>query len=108
MIEINLLPGPKKKKSSSAGLSMSMADLKEMLAKVKDPLLIGSVAAWVVALGIVGFLFFCDNSSAAAAQADLDRVEAESRRFSALIAQKRKAEQLRDSLVSELNVIRGI
>jgi Tfp pilus assembly protein PilN len=108
MIEINLLPGPKKKKSSSAGLSMSMADLKEMLAKVKDPLLIGTVAAWVVALGVVGFLFFSDNSAAAAAQADLDRVEAESRRFSALIAQKRKAEQLRDSLVTELNVIRGI
>jgi hypothetical protein len=35
-------------------------------------------------------------------------VEAEHRRFSALIAQKRKAELLRDSLVSELTVIRTI
>ncbi len=108
MIEINLLPGPKKKRSANAGLSMSMADLKEMLARIRDPLLIGTVGAWVVALGVVGFLFFSDNSAAAVAQADLDRVEAESRRFSALIAQKRKAEQLRDSLVTELNVIRGI
>src|SRR5437879_1421736 len=39
---------------------------------------------------------------------DLTRVEAEQKRFAALIAQKRKAEQLRDSLIMELNVIRTI
>ena len=108
MIEINLLPGPKKKKGASAGVNMSMADIKEMLAAVRDPLLIGTVAAWAVVLVVVGFLYFKDARTAASQQQELDRVEAESRRFAALIAQKRKAELLRDSLVSELTVIRGI
>jgi Tfp pilus assembly protein PilN len=108
MIEINLLPGPKRKKSAGAGLGFSMADLKDMVAKVKDPMLIGTVGAWVLALLFVGFLYLNDSRQMASMQEDLDRVEAESRRFAALIAQKRKAEQLRDSLITELNVIRGI
>ena len=47
MIEINLLPGPKKKKSAGPGFGVSLDDLKAMLATVKDPLLIGAVTAWV-------------------------------------------------------------
>ncbi len=108
MIEINLLPGPKKKKGAGAGASFSMADLKEMLAKVRDPLLLGTVASWAVVLLVVGFLYFKDARTVSSQQGEIDRVEAESRRFAALIAQKRKAELLRDSLVSELTVIRGI
>ena len=108
MIEINLLPGPKKKKSASAGLGISMADFKEMFAKVKDPMLIGTVGAWALAVVFVGFFYLNDARQLSSQQQDLDRVEAESRRFAALIAQKRKAEQLRDSLITELNVIRGI
>jgi Tfp pilus assembly protein PilN len=108
MIEINLLPGPKKKKSAAAGLAISFDGVKELFAKVKDPMLIGSVAAWGLALAFVAFFYLKDARELTAQQQDLDRVEAESRRFAALIAQKRKAEQLRDSLITELNVIRGI
>src|SRR5207244_12192303 len=35
-------------------------------------------------------------------------VQAEKRRFDAVIAQKRQSEKIRDSLVAEINVIRGI
>jgi Tfp pilus assembly protein PilN len=109
MIEINLLPGPKKKKAAAgAGLGVSLDDLKALLATVKDPLLIGSAAAWVLAIVVVGFFWFNDNRSLAEQQDELNRVQAEQRRFSALIAQKRKAEMLRDSLVAELGVIRNI
>src|SRR5262249_29715469 len=108
MIEINLLPGPKKKKSASAGLAISFDGFKDAFAKVKDPVLLGAVGAWVVAGVLVGFLYLSGTRQFTAQQQDLDRVEAESRRFAALIAQKRKAEQLRDSLITELNVICGI
>ena len=109
MIEINLLPGPKKKKSSGGvKLPFSMDDLKAILATVKDPILVGSMAALVVGVLLLAFLWVGDSRRLATLQADSSRVEAEQRRFAALIAQKRKAEQLRDSLVAELNVIRGI
>jgi Tfp pilus assembly protein PilN len=108
MIEINLLPGPRKKKTAGAGLGISMDDLKAVLATVKDPLLIGAVGAWAAAIVIVGLLWVADGRRTAAAEEELSRVQAEQRRFAALIAQKRKAEALRDSLVAELEVIRGI
>src|SRR5437764_2949457 len=108
MIEINLLPGPKKKRSAGPGFAVSLDDLKAMLATVKDPLLIGAVSAWVLALIVVGFFYVTDNRTLAAQEEELGRVQSEQRRFSALIAQKRKAEVLRDSLLIELTAIRSI
>src|SRR5439155_673806 len=42
------------------------------------------------------------------ADARLEAVRIEKRRFDAVIAQKRQSEKIRDSLVAEINVIRGI
>src|SRR4051794_4391992 len=100
MIEINLLPGPKKKKAAGAGFAFSMDEFKAVLATVKDPLLIGAVGAWVAAIAIVGLLWVADGRRTAAADEELSRVQAEQRRFAALISQKRRAESLRDSLVA--------
>jgi len=58
-----------------------------------------AVAAWVVALVVVGFFYVTDSRRMAAGEEELGRVQSEQRRFSALIAQKRKAEVLRDSLI---------
>lgn len=106
MIEINLLPGQRKKKRAAAGLAMP--DFKALLTKVKDPLLLGAVGAWVVVLVVVGFIYLTESRKLAAMQQDLSRVEADARRFQALINQKRKEEKLRDSLVAELDAIRAI
>jgi Tfp pilus assembly protein PilN len=108
MIEINLLPGPKKKKSAGAGFAISWDQVKASLQGVKDPLLLGAVAAWVLAIVVVGFFWVNDARLLASTDEELTRVKAEQRRFGALIAQKRKTEALRDSLLVELNAIRGI
>ncbi|MBI2073197.1 MAG: PilN domain-containing protein [Gemmatimonadetes bacterium] len=106
MIEINLLPGQKRKKRAAAGLAMP--DFKALLAQVKDPLLLGAVGAWAAVLVVVGFIYVTEGRKLAAMQQDLSRVEADARRFEALINQKRKEERLRDSLVAELDAIRAI
>jgi Tfp pilus assembly protein PilN len=85
-----------------------MPDFKAMLTKVKDPLMLGAVGAWVVAVVVVGGLYALETRKLAATQADVTRVEAEARRFQALINQKRKEERLRDSLVTELDALRKI
>ncbi len=107
MIEINLLPGPKKKKSAG-GAAISLAQIKALFEQVRDPLLVGAIAAWVVGLGVIVFLYTTDTSRLTALQEETTRVEAEQKRFQVMIDQKRKAEKLRDSLVAELGIIRGI
>src|SRR5712691_1839287 len=107
MIEINLLPG-KKKKAPGAGMKRSMPDFRGLIAQVKDPWLIGAIAAWVVVGGGGALLFITDRARLASAETRLDNVRTEKRRYDIVIAQKRQAEKVRDSLLYEINVIRQI
>jgi Tfp pilus assembly protein PilN len=107
MIEINLLPG-KKKKAPGAGFSFAVPDFKALVAQVKDPWLIGAIVAWVIVGGGGAALFITERARLAAAEARLENVKTEKRRYDIVIAQKRLAERTRDSLVFEINVIRDI
>ena len=109
MIEINLLPG-KKKKAAGGGtaLKLSMPDFRAIFAQVKDPWLIGAIAAWVVVGGGGAALFITGRARLAAAEARLEAVKTEKRRYDIVIAQKRQAERVRDSLVAQINLIRTI
>jgi len=106
MIRINLLPGPQKKRRGGAGFSLGSAT--ELLAKIKNPLMIGVVTAWLVGVLAVVGLWVLQSRQLAAVQEEHGRVEAEARRYRTLIREKRRAEQLRDSLVAEIEAIRAI
>jgi Tfp pilus assembly protein PilN len=107
MIEINLLPG-KKKKAAGPGMQLSMPDFRGIIAQIKDPWLVAAVIAWVIVGGGGAALFITGRARLAAAEARLESVKTEKRRFDVVIAQKRQAEKIRDSLVAEINVIRQI
>ncbi len=106
MIEVNLLPGPKKKKGSGGGLSFDA--LKELPQKISDPLLMGAIGAIVISVAVSAFIYFSETSRLQGLEPELLRVQRENRRFSVLIRQKEQAERLRDSLVAELQAIRSI
>lgn len=106
MIRINLLPGPQRKRRGGGGFSLGSAT--ELLAKVKNPLMIGVVLAWVAGLGAAVGLWVLQTRQLAAVQDEHGRIEAEARRYRTLIREKRRAEGLRDSLRAEINAIRVI
>ncbi len=107
MIEINLIPG-KKKAAKGAGFSLAMPDFKALIAQVKDPFLIIAVGAWVLVGGGGALLFITDRARLAAAESRLESIRTEKRRYDIVIAQKRQAEKVRDSLLYQINVIRNI
>ena len=107
MIEINLLPG-KKKAAKGAGMKLAMPDFKGIIAQVKDPWLIGAIIAWVIVGGGGALLFISDRARMARAESRREAVRTEKRRYDIVIAQKRQAEKVRDSLLYEINVIRNI
>ena len=107
MIEINLLPG-QKRKAAGGGFKLSVPNVRALLAQVKDPWLLGAVGAWVIVLAGGGFLYLRDSRAQAKAETRLDSVTADKRRYDAVIADKRKLERVRDTLLTEINVIRGI
>lgn len=105
MIEINLIPG-KKKKTSGGGISLP--DFSELAKSVRDPLLVGAIAVWAIVLPVVGFIFFTENGEVAALQEDKRLASEQAQRFQGLIREKRHQENLLDSLQIELTAIRGI
>ncbi len=104
-IEINLLPGARKK---TGGAGLSLPDFGEIVARVKDPLLVGALAAWVVGVSVMGWMWYTQTSALSAIEPELLDAQNRARRFAQIIAQKERQIILRDSLVIELNAIRGI
>ncbi len=105
-ITINLLPGAKKKKSAGAGFSLP--DFSALATQIKDPLLIGAVAAWVIGSSVIGWVWFTQTTTLNNLQPALLDAENRARRFEQMIVQKTRQQQLRDSLVLELDAIRAI
>jgi Tfp pilus assembly protein PilN len=105
MIEINLLPGKKKK---AAGGGLALPDFGELLKGVRDPLLIGAIAVWVIVLPIVGYIYFTENGKVAELEQQRTNRANEHRRFQTVIREKRRQERLLDSLTVELSAIREI
>jgi len=105
MIEINLLPGKKKK---TAGAGLTLPDVAELVKGIRDPLLIGAIAAWAIVLPVIGFIFFTENGKAGALEEEARALSQNAARFESVISEKRRQERLLDSLEIELTAIREI
>ena len=106
MIEINLLPGRKKKKAAAAGITLP--DFGELLKGIRDPLLIAAIAVWVVVVPAIGFFYFTERGNVAQLRVESEGAERLATRFRGVIREKRRQERLRDSLNVELVAIREI
>jgi Tfp pilus assembly protein PilN len=107
MIEINLLPGLKRK-ATGGGARLKMPNLGAVLSNVKDPWLLGAIAAGIVAIGGNAALYTVNTARLSRLDTVLAGVQSEKRRYDAVAAQKRQAERVRDSLAAELTIIRTI
>jgi Tfp pilus assembly protein PilN len=108
MIEINLLPGGRKKK----GAATTSIDFKALAAgfsgKFRDKFLIGAVAGVVLAIGATGYLYWSQSSLD---QSLIDRKEKavrDSTRYANFLKDRYKAEAVRDTLLREVNIIRSL
>ena len=107
MITVNLRPGQKRKRTGSpfAGVSERA---KAIGARVKDPLLLAAAAAWIGVLLWLGWVWTSNTRELHALTPRLEQVRVEHKRFKNFIAQKRHQELIRDSLVSQIGVIRTV
>src|SRR5205807_1153952 len=83
-------------------------DFQGLLASVKNPWLLTASAASVIVVGGGLLLFITQSTRLRVLESRLDAVRVEKRRFDAVIAQKRQSEKIRDSLVAQINIIRGV
>jgi Tfp pilus assembly protein PilN len=108
MINVNLRPGRKYKSAGGnpfKGIGERFASLG---GKVKDPLLLGAVAAWVIAIGFLGTTWFMTQRKLHAIEPQLEQARSEHQRFKTFLSQKHKQELIRDSLLAQISTIRTV
>jgi Tfp pilus assembly protein PilN len=111
MITVNLRPGQKRKRRAGnpfAGLLNGLSGLKELSAKVKDPLLMGAVGAWVFVAAGLGLIYLNQVRQLYTLEPRLEQARSEHKRFKAFLADKRRQEKIRDSLLAQITVIRSV
>jgi Tfp pilus assembly protein PilN len=110
MITVNLRPGQRRKRTGNPfkGMLDGFSGFRDVVARVKDPLLMGAVAAWVCVLGGLGLIYLNNMRQLYTLEPRLEQARSEHRRFKAFLADKRRQEKIRDSLLAQITVIRSV
>jgi Tfp pilus assembly protein PilN len=107
VIEINLLPGAKRKRGGK-GFHFALPDLTALAGLAKDPWLIACIVSWALVLGLATPLFLRSRSQVEALAPKLEAARNDERRYKGLVADKLKSQAIRDSLIRETDIIKGI
>ena len=108
MIEINLLPGARKK-SRSRGPSFSIGDVvKDIQSRVRDPWMISAVAGVVVGVAAIGLMWTLQSRRESSLTEREQKAVQDSTRYASVIAERAKAEAQRDSVQRQIAVISAI
>jgi Tfp pilus assembly protein PilN len=111
MIKINLVPGPRRKKSSSSGRPKSAA-LGAMFAglsgRLRDKFMIAAAVAVVVGVGAVAVMFTLQARESSTLAARQDQAVRDSTRYNNFLKDRFHAEAVRDTLLRQVNMIRSL
>lgn len=108
MIEINLLPGARRK-TRSRGPSFNIGDvLKDLQSRVRDPWMISAVAGVVVGLVAIGAMWSLQSRRESSLTEREQKAVQDSTRYASVIAERAKAEAQRDSVQRQIAVISAI
>lgn len=115
MIEVNLLPGGRKRSSRGRGISLSGFSLPRFgrggggkLGVPGDPYVLGAVAAGVISVVVMGWLFLGVRSDREEVQVALGSATADSARFANLIERSNQLTARRDSIGQRVAIIQQI
>ena len=108
MIEINLLPGAGNKKGTRRQAVDFGAFAAGLSGRFKDKFLIFAIAAVVVALGAVGYLYESQERLASSLDGRVTKAVSDSTRYANFLKARYKAEAVRDTLLRQVNIIRSI
>lgn len=108
MIEVNLLPGGKKRSSKGRGFSGISLPSFGGGGLPTDPYLLGAIVAAIVAVGAMGWLFLGVSSDREETQVALDEAVQDSIRFADLIERTNQVIARRDSIAQRVAIIQEI
>ena len=107
MIEINLRPGQKRATGGSPFAALR-AQLSGLRSKMRDPLPMVAVGVVILAALFLGWSWISTAARLSALEPQVEQARQENQRFRNFVAQKRKVELIRDSLVAQITVLQSV
>ena len=108
MIQINLLPGSGRKKSSRGQAISFGAIAASVSSRLRDKFMVAAVVGVVIGLGAVGTLYVVQGREDAVLSARREKAVADSTRYANFLKDRRHAEAVRDTLLRQVNIIRSL
>jgi Tfp pilus assembly protein PilN len=109
MITVNLRPGQKRKRGSGTNPFKGVLDtFRDLGTRVKDPLLLAAMGGWICVLAGLGLVYLNTVRQLYTLEPRLEQARSENRRFKTFLADKRRQEKIRDSLLAQITVIRNV
>ena len=108
MITVNLKPGQKRKRAGTNPFKGLLENFRGLGTKVKDPLLMAAVGGWICVVAGLGFIYLNTVRQLYSLEPRLEQARSENRRFKTFLADKRRQEMIRDSLLAQITVIRNV
>jgi len=108
MITVNLKPGQKRKRAGTNPFKGMLDNFRGLGSKVKDPLLMAAVGGWICVVAGLGFIYLNTVRQLYSLEPRLEQARSENRRFKTFLADKRRQEMIRDSLLAQITVIRNV
>jgi Tfp pilus assembly protein PilN len=109
MITINLKPGVRRAVQKSGPAFGGLQErFKGLSSGVKEPWLAFALGAWAIVLVGLGGLFLRSNAQLNTLVPKLEETQAEQRRYEGFLMEKRRAERVRDSVLSQIGTIAAV
>ncbi len=111
MIEVNLLPGGKKRQAKGSGFKLSLPSFgggKGGRGSRRDGWMLGSAAVIALALGGMGWMFFGTGSRASQLEVAIEEAVRDSARYADLIQKTEGLRARRDSIGRKVSIIQEI
>src|SRR5882757_7358085 len=105
MIEINLLPGARRKARRGGAKFDMAAQMASIRERIREPWLIGSVAVTAVIIAAIAVLYLTQSSRETRITEALDKAVQDSTRYASVLKERERAEARRDTVLRSLNLI---
>lgn len=107
MITVNLRPGARKAKAGPS-LASGLEWARGLGSAVQDPLRLAAMVAWIGVAGFLAWGFLSSGSQLRSLRPELAELRSEHARFQEFLAQKRREEAIRDSVVAQIRTIQVV
>lgn len=108
MITINLRPGARRQATRGSAFAGFGDRITVITSRVKEPWLAVALAAWVLTIGFLGFVFVSTSAKMSSLEPKLEAARTEYARYQDFVKQKRREENVRDSILAQIGTITGV